>query len=34
VTQEFKRENLDKRNPRGRKVIGLTGSGFGVILEV
>jgi hypothetical protein len=34
VTQEFKRENLEKKNPRGRKVIGLTGSGFGVILEV
>jgi hypothetical protein len=32
VEQEFKREKLEKRNPKGRKVIGLTGTGFGVIL--
>ena len=32
VDQEFKREKLDKRNPKQRKVIGLTGTGFGVIL--
>jgi hypothetical protein len=34
VEQEFKREKLDNRNPRGRKVIGLTFGGKGVILEV
>lgn len=34
VQQEFKGENLEKRNPRQRKVIGLTGNGTGVILEV
>jgi hypothetical protein len=32
VDQEFKREKLDKKNPKQRKVIGLTGTGFGVIL--
>jgi hypothetical protein len=32
VDQEFKREKLDKKNPKQRKVIGLTSSGFGVIL--
>lgn len=34
VAQEFKGEKLEKRNPKGRKVIGLTSSGHGVILEV
>jgi hypothetical protein len=34
VEQEFKREKLEKRNIRQRKVIGLTSSGYGVILEV
>ena len=34
VQQEFRRENLDKRSPRQRKVIGLTSGGKGVILEV
>jgi len=32
VQQEFKNENLEKRNPKQRKVIGLTGNGIGVIL--
>jgi hypothetical protein len=32
VEQEFKREKLEKRSLKGRKVIGLTSSGFGVIL--
>jgi hypothetical protein len=34
VEQEFRRENLDKRNPKSRKVIGLTFGGKGAILEV
>jgi hypothetical protein len=34
VQEEFKREKLEKRNHRQRKVIGLTSSGHGVILEV
>lgn len=34
VEQEFKNENLKKRNPKQRKVIGLTNGGHGVILEV
>jgi hypothetical protein len=34
VEQEFKNEKLDERNPRQRKVIGLTSGGKGVILEV
>lgn len=34
VQQEFRNEKLEKRALRQRKVIGLTGSGFGVILEV
>jgi hypothetical protein len=34
VAQEFKREKLEKRNPKQRKVIGLTNGGKGVILEV
>jgi hypothetical protein len=34
VAQEFKREKLEKRNHRQRKVIGLTNGGKGVILEV
>jgi hypothetical protein len=33
VTQEFKGEKLEKRNPKQRKVIGLTGGGHGVIIE-
>lgn len=33
VEQEFRRENLQKRALRTRRVIGLTGSGHGVILE-
>ncbi len=33
VEQEFRREDLGKKNPKQRKVIGLTGSGHGVILE-
>ena len=33
VTQEFRGEKLEKRNPRRNKVIGLTGAGTGVILE-
>jgi hypothetical protein len=32
VEQEFKREKLEKRNHKVRKVVGLTSSGFGVIL--
>jgi hypothetical protein len=34
VQQEFRNEKMDKRHPRGRKVIGLTSNGKGVILEV
>jgi hypothetical protein len=34
VAQEFRREKLEKRNHRQRKVIGLTNGGKGVILEV
>jgi hypothetical protein len=34
VQQEFKNEKLVKRTPKQRKVIGLTGNGNGVILEV
>ena len=34
VNQEFKGEKLEKRNPKQRKVIGLTSAGHGVILEV
>lgn len=34
VAQEFKGEKLEKRNPKQRKVIGLTGNGVGVILDV
>jgi len=33
VQQEFKGEKLEKRNPKPRKVIGLTGSGHSVIIE-
>jgi hypothetical protein len=34
VEQEFRRENLTKRNHKGRKVIGLTNGGHGAILAV
>jgi hypothetical protein len=34
VAQEFKGEKPNKRNPKVRKVIGLTSGGKGVILEV
>jgi hypothetical protein len=34
VAQEFRRENLENRNPRQRKVIGLTNGGKGAILAV
>jgi len=34
VREEFRREKLEKRNPKVRKVIGLTNGGKGVILEV
>jgi hypothetical protein len=34
VAQEFRNDKMDKRNPRSRKVIGLTFGGKGAILEV
>lgn len=34
VQSEFKGEKLEKRNPRGRRVMGLTAGGKGAILEV
>lgn len=34
VQSEFKSEKLEKRNPKQRKVIGLTMGGKGAILEV